>query len=134
MVTIDATYEGDLLCHAVHGPSSSTLGTDVSEEHGGLGRRFSPSDLVATGLATCILSTIGIVAQRRGIDLQSARAHVEKHMSASPARIGRLPVELTLAGTFSDVERKVLENAAHACPVHKSLHPDIDAPIHITWR
>jgi len=133
MVTITATYEGDLCCTATHGPSSAKLSTDAPKDNEGLGRYFSPTDLVATALATCILTTMGLVARRRGIKLEGAHATVEKHMNAAPRRIGRLPVELTVPGTFTDEEKKVLETAAHTCPVHKSLHPDVDAPITIRW-
>lgn len=134
MVTIDATYEGDLCCTSVHGPSSHSIQTDAPKDNEGLGRYFSPTDLVATALATCILTTLGIVARRRGIDLKGARATVEKHMNAEPRRIGRLPVAVTIEGDYSDEERLVLERAANTCPVHKSLHPDIDAPITFDWR
>lgn len=133
MVTISATYEGDLCCTAVHGPSEAILQTDAPKDNEGLGRYFSPTDLVATALATCILTTMGIVARRRDIHLRGCRARVEKHMNATPRRIGRLPVELTIEGSYSDEEKKVLENAAHTCPVHKSLHPDIDATISMVW-
>jgi len=133
MVTISATYEGDLCCTAVHGPSEATLQTDAPKDNEGLGRYFSPTDLVATALATCILTTLGIVARRRNIDLAGCTATVEKHMNASPRRIGRLPVQLTIAGSYTDDEKKLLENAANTCPVHKSLHPDVDAPIAIDW-
>ena len=134
MVTIDATYEGDLCCTSVHGPSSHSIQTDAPKDNEGLGRYFSPTDLVATALATCILTTLGIVARRRGIDLKGARATVEKHMNAEPRRIGRLPVAVTIECDYSDEERLVLERAANTCPVHKSLHPDIDAPITFDWR
>ncbi|MCA3010013.1 MAG: OsmC family protein [Phycisphaerales bacterium] len=133
MVTITAKYEGDLCCTAVHGPSSATLSTDAPKDNEGLGRYFSPTDLVATALATCILTTMGIVARRHGIELKGARAKVEKHMQASPRRIARLPVELHVAGVFTAEQKKLLEATAHACPVHKSLHPDIDAPITVHW-
>ena len=133
MVTISATYEGDLCCTAIHGPSAAKLQTDAPKDNEGLGRFFSPTDLVATALATCILTTMGIVARRRGITLKGASAKVEKHMNATPRRIGRLPVEVHIAGTFDAEQKKVLENAAHGCPVHKSLHPDIDAPITLYW-
>lgn len=133
MVTITARYEGDLCCTAVHGPSSAQLSTDAPKDNEGLGRYFSPTDLVATALATCILTTMGIVARRHGIVLKDARAKVEKHMQSSPRRIARLPVELHVPGTFTDDQKKLLEATAHACPVHKSLHPDIDAPITIVW-
>jgi putative redox protein len=133
MVTIQATYEGDLCCTAVHGPSEHTIQTDAPKDNMGLGRYFSPTDLVATALATCILTTLGIVAKRREIDLKGARATVEKHMNADPRRIGRLPVELTIEGSYSDEQKTVLERAANTCPVHKSLHPDIDATITFRW-
>jgi putative redox protein len=133
MVTITAKYEGDLCCTAVHGPSSATLSTDAPKDNEGLGRYFSPTDLVATALATCILTTMGIVARRHGIELKGARAKVEKHMQSSPRRIARLPVELHVAGALTAEQKKLLEATAHACPVHKSLHPDIDAPITLHW-
>ena len=133
MVTITAKYEGDLCCTAVHGPSSATLSTDAPKDNEGLGRYFSPTDLVATALATCILTTMGIVARRHGIELKGARAKVEKHMQSSPRRIARLPVELHVTGAFTAEQKKLLEATAHACPVHKSLHPEIDAPITVHW-
>lgn len=133
MVTITASYQGDLCCTAVHGPSGSELATDAPKDNEGLGRYFSPTDLVATALATCILTTMGIVARRRGIALQGAAATAEKHMQNNPRRIARLPVVLTIPGAFSDEQKKILEAAAHGCPVHKSLHPEIDASIEFRW-
>jgi putative redox protein len=133
MVTIQATYAGDLCCTAVHGPSSASISTDAPKDNEGLGRYFSPTDLVATALATCILTTMGIVARRRGIRLEGATAKVEKHMQAAPRRIARLPVAISVPGTFTEEQKKVLEAAAHGCPVHKSLHPEIDAGITFTW-
>jgi putative redox protein len=134
MVTITATYEGDLCCTAVHGPSSARLQTDAPKDNEGLGRFFSPTDLVATALGTCILTTMGLVARRHGIDLKGASVRVEKHMQSAPRRIARLPVEVRVTGTFTAEQQKLLEQTAHACPVHKSLHPDIDAPITLHWN
>lgn len=133
MVTIHATYEGDLCCTASHGPSDATLQTDAPKDNEGLGRFFSPTDLVATALATCVLTTLGIVARRHNFDLKGCQATVEKHMNATPRRIGRLPVSLTIHGSYTAEQKKLLENTAHTCPVHKSLHPDIDATISINW-
>ena len=134
MVTITARYEGDLCCSATHGPSTAQLQTDAPKDNEGLGRFFSPTDLVATALGTCILTTMGIVARRHGIELRGATVRVEKHMHPAPRRIGRLPVELSLPGVFTPEQKKLLEAAAHGCPVHKSLHPDIDARITFLWH
>jgi putative redox protein len=133
MVTITATYEGDLCCTAVHGPSGSKLQTDAPKDNEGLGRFFSPTDLVATALGACILTTMGLVARRHGIELKGATVRVEKHMQASPRRIARLPAHVTVPGTFTAEQKKLLETTAHACPVHKSLHADVDAPVTFTW-
>ncbi len=133
MVTITATYQGDLCCNATHGPSGAALSTDAPTDNEGLGRFFSPTDLVATALGTCILTTMAIVAKRKGFDLQGATVSVDKHMLDQPRRIGRLPVTLRIPGTYTDDQKKILERTAHTCPVHKSLHPDLDAPITIEW-
>jgi putative redox protein len=133
MVTITAKYEGDLCCTAVHGPSAAQLTTDAPKDNEGLGRFFSPTDLVATALGTCVLTTMGLVARRHGLELKGASVKIEKHMQTSPRRIARLPVEVTVPGTFTAEQKKLLEATAHACPVHKSLHPDIDAPITMVW-
>jgi len=133
MVTITAKYDGDLSCTAVHGPSNATLHTDAPKDNEGLGRHFSPTDLVATALGTCILTTMGIVARRHNITLTGATARVEKHMNAAPRRIARLPVEVKVPGSFTAEQKKLLEAAAHGCPVHKSLHPDVEARITIVW-
>src|SRR3954449_1377646 len=97
MVNISVRYDGDLHCSATHGPSQSKLATDAPADNMGKGEAFSPTDLVATALATCIATTIGIVAQRKGIEIPRMRVHVEKHMSTdAPRRIVRLPIKLWL--------------------------------------
>lgn len=133
MVPITSRYEGGLSCRATHGPSQSQLVTDAPKDNEGQGRYFSPTDLVATALSTCVLTTMAIVAKRHGIDFSGASAEVEKHMNQTPRRIGRLPLRVQVRGSFTPEQRKLLENAAHHCPVHKSLHPDIEAPISIDW-
>jgi len=133
MVTITATYDGDLSCTATHGPSGAKLPTDAPKDNEGLGRHFSPTDLVATALGTCVLTTMGIVARRHQIDMRGAHVKVEKEMRQSPRRIGRLPVIVTMPGKFSPEQKKLLEAAAHGCPVHKSLHAELEAPIQFVW-
>jgi putative redox protein len=129
MVTVTARYQGDLLCTATHGPSGATIRTDAPKDNEGQGRHFSPTDLVGTAMGTCMLTIMGIVARRIGIAIEGATATVQKHMSASPRRIGRLPVEIRVPGRLTAEQRKKLEAAALGCPVHKSLHPDIEAPV-----
>ena len=134
MVTITAAYDGNLRCTATHGPSGTRLSTDAPKDNQGLGQSFSPTDLVATALATCTLTIMGIVARRDGIAMEGATVNVEKHMVTEPRRrIGRLPVHIQVPGRLSVEQRRKLEAAARSCPVHASLHPDIDAPITFSW-
>jgi uncharacterized OsmC-like protein len=134
MIEITASYDGDLRCRATHGPSRSTLTTDAPVDNQGKGEAFSPTDLVATALATCVLTTMAIVAGRNGIELRGARARVEKHMVADPARrIGRLPMTVTVPGRPTPEQRQKLEAAARSCPVHRSLHQDVRAPIEFVY-
>jgi putative redox protein len=129
-VKIEVDYQGQLRCEAKHTPSSTTLITDAPVDNCGKGESFSPTDLVATGLGTCVLTIMGIIAERNGIDISGATVEVEKEMVADPVRrIGRLPVKVLIPRDLSADDRKRLENGARTCPVHKSLHPDIDAPI-----
>jgi putative redox protein len=128
MVEISVLYTGNKKCALTH-QEGVTLVTDAPKDIGGDASAFSPTDLVAAGLASCILTTIGMFAERRGIDLTGIRAHVGKEMSTSPRRIGRLPVTVTLPASVDMEMRPVLEKVGRGCPVHASLHPDIDAPI-----
>lgn len=138
-VTIEVTYEGQLRCTATHGPSGSRLTTDAPVDNHGRGEAFSPTDLVATALGTCVLTVMGIVAERNQLDLTGTRVHVTKEMVQQPIRrIGRLAVVVTVpaerAERLSGTDRRKLETAAHHCPVHQSLHPDIEAPIEFRWE
>ncbi|GDY01299.1 redox protein [Planctomycetota bacterium] len=133
MTTITAHYDGDLSTTATHGPSGATIHTDAPKDNEGQGRFFSPTDLVASALGSCMLTIMGIVARRHGLDLRGATAKVTKEMNQNPRRIGKLPVLITLPGTFTAEQKQLLETAAHGCPVHKSLHPDIASPIRFEW-
>lgn len=126
-VEIDVTYEGDLHCRAVHGPSGETVRTDAPVDNGGKGEAFSPTDLLATALGTCLVTIMGIVAARLGLDLAGTRTHVVKEMVADPVRrVGSLTVTITLPPgcEISPADRTRLEHAARSCPVKQSLHPD----------
>ena len=135
MVEIDVEYSGDLHCQTTHGPSGATIHTDAPKDNEGKGEAFSPTDLVAAALGSCMLTIMGIVARRHGINITGARAHVEKEMVADPARrIAKLPVQITLPAALSSQERQMLEAAALTCPVHKSLHPNIESKIQFRYQ
>lgn len=134
MVEIQMTYEGQLRCAATHGPSGNLLHTDAPKDNMGKGEAFSPTDLVATALGTCMLTTMAIAAQRHGIRFEGATAKVGKEMVTSPLRrIGRLVVEIAVPMDHSPEDQRRLRAAALSCPVHKSLHPDVQVPITFFW-
>lgn len=121
-VIVDVTYDGDLECTLTHGPSGAEMRTDAPVDNKGLGRRFSPTDLVGAGMGSCMLTVMGIVARDRGWDMKGATARVGKDMGADPRRhISRLTVDITLPASLDEKARTVLENTARACPVHASL-------------
>lgn len=135
-VEIDITYTGDLHCEAVHGPSQNKLVTDAPTDNGGRGSAFSPTDLLATALGSCMVTIMGIVAKRDGIPLEGTKVHVVKEMVQSPTRrVGQLTVTITIPGgsSLAADARTKLERAAHTCPVHQSLHPDIKVPVEFVY-
>ena len=132
--TIQIRYEGDLRTVATHLQSSTTLITDAPTDNHGRGESFSPTDLVATGLGACMLSIMGIVADRHGWDLTRATAAVKKVMAADPVRrIARLEVELRIPGDFDRKARTALERAAMGCPVHATLGENVEMPVSFIW-
>lgn len=134
MVKIQIAYEGDLRCHATHGPSGVQLNTDAPVDNQGRGESFSPTDLVATALGACMLTIMGIVARRHAWDLSGATVEVTKGMVQAPVRrIGSLEVVIRVPAELDEAARKTLENAAYTCPVHKSLHPEIQIPVRILF-
>jgi putative redox protein len=134
MVEVQVVYQGQLHCEATHGPSGNRIQTDAPKDNMGKGEAFSPTDLVGTSLGTCILTILGIIAQKHGLDIAGSTATVKKEMSSSPPRrISRLSVDVHIPPGFPEEHRELLEDAAHGCPVHRSLHPDVDAPITFHW-
>ncbi len=135
MVKSVTVYEGGLHCAIEHGPSGSRIATDAPVDNMGKGEAFSPTDLVGAALASCIATTMAIVADRKGIDLRGMRVEAVKEMSAdTPRRIARLAVEVHLPISRSADPEGLLERAGRGCPVHRSLHPDVDAPIVFHWK
>ncbi len=123
-VRIDIRYEGELQCTAVHTPSGDRVRTDAPLDNRGRGEHFSPTDLVAAALGNCVVTLMAIAARDHGIDMTGTHAQVTKEMSAVPRRhIAKLSVDLVLPAHLGPDARRVLERAAHACPVHASLGP-----------
>jgi uncharacterized OsmC-like protein len=134
MVKITGEYQGDFHCLARHEPSGNTLNTDAPKDNQGRGEAFSPTDLTATSLATCIATTMAMAARRQGVELHGLRFEVTKEMSKdAPRRIARLAVELWLPVAKTPELARLLEHAAHHCPVHASLHPAVEKPITFHW-
>jgi uncharacterized OsmC-like protein len=135
MVEIHIAYEGDLHCNALHLPSGNRLVTDAPVDNNGRGEAFSPTDLVATALGTCMATILGMVAKRKDIDLAGMTVNVRKFMSEDlPRRIRRLEVDLCVPLPPDHPAGRMLEAAAHACPVNQSLHPDIEVVLNWEWR
>jgi putative redox protein len=134
MVEIRITYEGDLRCKAVHAPSSTALATDAPKDNMGKGQSFSPTDLVATALGTCMLTIMGIAAKKMAVDLKGTTVTVTKEMVANPVRrIGKLAVSFNVLTKLTYEQQIKLQDAAMTCPVHKSLHPDMEIPVEFNW-
>ncbi len=137
MVKISIHYVGDLHCIATHGLSGRRLETDAPMDNHGRGESFSPTDLVATALGTCMATVMGIVAQRHGIDLKEMKLEITKEMtSEAPRRITKLSSHLWMPcslATLSTEKRAMLEKAALSCPVHHSLRPEIEKPVVFHW-
>ena len=134
MVEIKLSYEGDLHCSAIHGPSGNTLVTDAPLDNNGLGQAFSPTDLLATALGSCMATVIGILARRREIAVAGMTVTVRKFMSEDlPRWVKRLELDLRIPLSAEHPDRKLLESAARGCPVHHSIHPDIEVVMNWIW-
>jgi len=138
VVDINVEYEGELHCRAQHGPSAAVLVTDAPVDNQGRGESFSPTDLVATGLGTCMLTVMGILAKKRGLRLDGTRVHVKKTMtSVAPRRIAELAVEVSFpppATASVAAARAEFEQAANQCPVRLSLLDAIAVPTRFEWQ
>ncbi len=132
-MTSKVTYTGELRTRCVHLRSGSEFITDAPVDNQGLGQAFSPTDTVATALASCMLTVMGIKARGMGVDLTNATAGVTKHMASDPRRISKVEVRLELPANISDKDRKILEHTARTCPVLLSLHEAIEKEITFYW-
>lgn len=134
MVEISIKYLGDLRCEARHEPSGTVITTDAPVDNEGRGESFSPTDLAATSLGACMLTIMGIVARKQGVDLGETTVKVLKEMTPQPPRrIAKLTVVFTIPLPASHEKRAMLEEAARNCPVHLSLDPGVEQEMGFDW-
>ena len=135
MITSKIEYLGELRTEATHIQSNSLIHTDAPKDNHGKGEAFSPTDLIATALGSCMISVMGIVALKEGITtVEGTIAEVIKVMYTEPRRIGEIHIKITFPKkNFTDKEKLMYERAAHTCPVAKSLHPDLKQIIDFVW-
>lgn len=134
MVQINIAYHGQLHCEAIHEPSGAILVTDAPKDNMGKGEAFSPTDLVAVALGSCILTVMGIASRKLDIDLTGTSVTVNKEMVASPVRrIGKISTVVKFPMVISAENKEKLKEIAHTCPVHQSLNPEIALPIEFIW-
>ena len=135
MVNISISYNGELHCTATHGPSKTELATDAPVDNNGKGESFSPTDLVATALGTCMSTILAMTAEKNGLNVKGMTVQVSKEMSKdAPRRIVALPSEVHIPLRATTPQRAILENAALNCPVHKSLPPELERPTRFFWE
>ena len=134
-MTSKVIYLGDLRTECEHVKSRDKFITDAPTDNNGKGEAFSPTDTVATALASCMLTVMGIKAkQMEGVELKGSTAEVTKIMKADPRRIARVEIKLNLEGVQTEKEKKILEDTAKTCPVLNSLHPDMEKEIVFNWK
>lgn len=133
-MTSKVTYLGDLRTENVHLKSGNTYVTDAPTDNNGKGEAFSPTDTVATGLASCILTVMGIKARDMKVDMVGTTAEVTKVMASNPRRISEINIVIDLPFEADAKTKTILENTAKTCPVHYSLHPDIKKDIVFNWK
>ncbi len=134
MKTSNVIYQGDLRTICTHNKSGTRINTDAPTDNQGKGESFSPTDMLATSVAACMLTIMGIKARDRNIDLKDVKVEVQKTMATNPRRVQRVDLQFVFPESLKNLDKKdiiLLKNAAATCPVAKSLHPDIE--IAIDW-
>ena len=134
MPTVTATYLGGLRVECTHQQSGTTIVTDAPTDNNGKGEAFSPTDLCATALGACAATIMGMYAQNNNIDITGMRMDIQKTMAADPRRIAAVEVVFTMPDkNYTDEQKAGLQEAAFTCPVHKSLHPNMEQKLIFKW-
>lgn len=133
-MTSKVTYLGDLRTSSIHVQSGSEIISDAPVDNNGKGEAFSPTDTIANGLASCMMTVMGIKARDLNVDLTGSTAWVTKHMQTEPRKISKIEVVFEMAISADEKAKVILERTANTCPVHLSLHPDIEKVITFLWK
>ena len=133
MNTFEIKYKGDLRTTAIHLDSGSEISTDAPKDNHGLGETFSPTDMVCTALASCILTIMAIAVEKDNIDIKGTTAVVKKTMGTNPRRIAKIDIVLTFPREYDQKTKTVLESAAYNCPVHHTLSETVEKNISFTY-
>lgn len=134
MATSKVTYLGDLRTKSVHLQSGTEIITDAPTDNNGKGEAFSPTDMVANSLATCMLTVMGIKARDMEVDFSGSTAEVTKIMAAEPRRISEIHITFQMNLVADEKTKTILERTAMTCPVFYSLHPDIKKEVVFNWK
>ena len=133
-MTIETIYTGELRTQATHLASQNTIITDAPLDNNGKGEAFSPTDLLAASLGSCMLTIMGIAANTHGFSIDGTKISITKIMAANPRRVGEIIVDFTFSNNnYNDKEKMLIEKAAASCPVALSLHPDIKQTVQFNW-
>ena len=133
MNTLEIKYQGDLRTTATHLDSGSEISTDAPKDNHGLGETFSPTDMVCSALASCILTIMAIAVEKNDVDIKNTKAIVKKTMGNNPRRIVKIEINLTFPKEYDSKTRIILEKAANNCPVHHSLSEKVEKDISFTY-
>lgn len=134
-MTAKVIYNGDLRTTATHIKSGQTIITDAPVDNQGKGEAFSPTDLLSTSLASCLITVMGIMCQSHGINIDGAEVEVVKIMSANPRKVSQIDITIKMPNiSYSAKDKKMLIHTAKTCPVSLSLHPDIDQNLKFIWQ
>jgi uncharacterized OsmC-like protein len=134
MASSSILYLGNLRTQSTHLQSNSQIVTDAPIDNNGKGEAFSPTDMVANSLATCMFTVMGIKAESMQLELKNSTAEVTKVMEVNPRRISEIHITFKMEGVSDEKSQKILENTGNTCPVHHSIHPDIKKEITFFWK
>ena len=133
MATVETTYLGELRTEPVHVQSGTHIITDAPLDNQGKGEAFSPTDLLAASLGSCMLTIMGIAARTHQINIDGTKCSITKIMAANPRRVAEIVIDMKLPNAYNDKEKAILEHAALTCPVYLSLHPDLKKTVNFEW-